>query len=114
MTTDTSTIQAGDRTFRFKRMNIATFKKHLEFIKSAGKIADDQAAGKPIDYALALNGVVAMTEIVFECVKRADPTVTLEMIEEHFDQESIGRAFQAVMSGSGFVPQGEGQPGAGA
>ena len=104
------TVRIGDKDYAFKRVNLATWKKHLEFMKASARMAAAAAAGKAPDSEQAIGSVMEMAEIIHECIARADPSVQLDTILEGLDQGNIGEIYGAVMAGSSFVPSGESKP----
>jgi len=101
------TVTIGDNEYPFKRVNLTTFKKHLEFMKASARMARDVADGKPTDPGAALAYTIEMAEIIHECIVRARSEVTLQEVMDGLDQGNINEAYGKVMSGSGYVPAGE-------
>jgi hypothetical protein len=100
------TLKIGDKEYPAKRVNLATLKRHKEFLKRSSATA---ASGKA-DLEDSVDGLFEMTAIVHACIQRAKPEVTLEEIEEALDSETLVAAFAQVMTGSGFSPSGEHKP----
>lgn len=94
-------VKIGEKMFKFKRVNIATLKKHGPFLKKSAAARGLQ----DIDADFGFDGIFEMTQIIHECVVRAQPEVTLEQIEEEADEATIVTAFNSVMTGSGFVAE---------
>lgn len=102
------TVTIGDKTYPFKKINMAIFKEHLEFLKKNAR----RAAGEQPDPSEALDGMIEMAQIVFKCIRRARPEVTLEQLMDDLDQDTLPEAFGRVMRGGEFVPAGEPKPAA--
>ncbi|HZF19508.1 MAG TPA: hypothetical protein VE008_07355 [Burkholderiales bacterium] len=100
------TLKIGGKEYSAKRVNLATLKKHKEFLKRGAAMA---ASGK-IDLPGEIDGLFEMTAIVHACIARANPGVSLEEIEEGLNQDELVGAFNAVMTGSGFASSGEPKP----
>lgn len=111
---NTSTVKVGDVEYTFKRVNLATWKKHADFMRSSARAARGGAEAAAADPEAMVGTLLEMGEIVYECIVRANPGVTLETILEGLDQENIGPVYTKVMTGSGYVPVGEPPAGAAA
>jgi len=104
------TVKIGEKEYPFRKINMTIFKAHLEFMKKNAQAATGTA---PIDPGAAMDGMLEMTQIIFECIRRAQPEVTLEQVMEGLDEDNIGDAFRRVMQGGKFVPtSGESPPAA--
>jgi hypothetical protein len=100
-------VQIGDKKYKARRVNLASMEKHEAFFKRAFKA---HAAGAAEIDENSLNDFREMAEIIHECIVRVQPEVTLEEIKDGLDIGSAGLVYGGVMSGSGFVPAGEGMP----
>lgn len=103
------TVKIGEKEYPFKKINMTIFKAHLAFMKKNAA----RTAGEAPNADDAMDGMLEMTQIIFECIKRAQTEVTLEEIMEGLDQDNIGEAFAKVMQGGKFVPAGEKLPAVG-
>jgi len=121
-------IQLREKTYPFMRMNIATHKKHIEFVMSSAQTAKDMGVGKEPDPVAAMQGITEMAEIVYECVLWAMPNIDPDALHKALydtcdpkavadltglslsrfmvdvDYENIKAAYQAVMTGIGIQP----------
>ncbi len=95
------TVTIGDKKYPFRRINLTTFKKHIEFMKSGARLAQ----GETPDPAAMFDSLLEMAQIIHECVVRVRPEVTLDELMEGLDQGNIADVYAGVMSGSGFTPQ---------
>lgn len=107
MAQNTNTVKIGDVEYPFKRVNLATFKKHLAFMQAGARMAREADEGKTPNAEAAFGQIMEMAEIVHECIARAKPEVTLDQLMEGLDQDSVAAAYAQVMTGSGYVPAGE-------
>lgn len=99
---NTVEITLGNKTYRAAPVNIATLKKHKQFLQEAAAVK----GGAPIDAGREIESMFIMAEIIHACIARVDPSITLAEVEGAIDKANLIMAYNTVMGVSGFVSGG--------
>jgi hypothetical protein len=97
-------VEIGGTRYTLPPLNIASLRKHREFMSQARQLADGSVEA-------GVEEVLKMTDIICDSFKRNYPEVNFAEIEEHLDIEKLTECFTAVMRVNGSGPaMGESKP----
>lgn len=98
-------VEIGGKKYTLPPLNIASLRKHMDFMKRAKHLADGSIEA-------GVEEVMEMTEIVKESLKRNHPEADFADIEEHLEIDKLTECFSAIMRVNGSGPAlGEKKPG---
>jgi len=90
-------VEIGGEKYTLPPLNIASLRKHREFMNRARHLADGSVEA-------GVDEVLEMTEIVKESLKRNHPEANFAQIEEHLEIDKLTECFSAIMRVNGSGP----------
>lgn len=98
-------VEIGGNKYVLPPLNIASLRKHREFMTRVRQIADGSIEAGPED-------LLEMAEVVRDSLLRNHPDVDFELIEEHLDFAKVTECVTAIMRVNSSGPaMGEKKPG---
>lgn len=98
-------VEIGGKKYTLPPLNIASLRKHREFMSQAKHLADGSVE-------VGVEDVLKMTDIICDSFKRNYPEVNFAEIEEDLGIDKLIECFSAIMSVNGSGPAlGEKKPG---